>query len=179
MSLSSHTYVTALGNAPYVGIPAFIFRAFRHSAIYIRTETAASRNLGTYAARGSGRPSISKPRTSGRAAQSASRVRVLTSEACTGARAALRKPAAANATPLDLPPAIDCKPIPHDRTLSELFDTGELDALMSPRAPRSFVEGKSHVAQLFPDYPSVELAYFQKTRIFPIMHPRRHSPGSR
>src|SRR4030088_261893 len=37
LSLSSFTVKTALGEGPYVGIPAFVSRAFRHTSIYVRT----------------------------------------------------------------------------------------------------------------------------------------------
>jgi 4,5-dihydroxyphthalate decarboxylase len=38
LSLSSYTMLTSRGEAPYVGIPAFVSRLFRHSGIYIRTD---------------------------------------------------------------------------------------------------------------------------------------------
>src|SRR5580693_5029886 len=38
LSLSSFTLKTARGDCPYVGVPAFVSRAFRHSAICIRTD---------------------------------------------------------------------------------------------------------------------------------------------
>src|SRR3982075_4221248 len=38
LSLSSFTVKTALGECPYVGIPAFVSRAFRHTSIYVRTD---------------------------------------------------------------------------------------------------------------------------------------------
>ena len=38
MSLSSFTVKTAQGNCPYVGVPAFVSRAFRHTSIYVRTD---------------------------------------------------------------------------------------------------------------------------------------------
>src|SRR5476651_2326227 len=38
LSLSSYTVMTALGNCPYVGVPAFVSRAFRHTSIYVRTD---------------------------------------------------------------------------------------------------------------------------------------------
>ena len=38
LSLSSFTVKTAQGNCPYVGVPAFVSRAFRHTAIYVRTD---------------------------------------------------------------------------------------------------------------------------------------------
>jgi 4,5-dihydroxyphthalate decarboxylase len=168
MSLSSHTYATSLGEAPYIGIPAFIFRAFRHAAIYIRTD------------RGIVAPNDLRGKTIGLpeyqqtanvwargAMQHEYRVPVETIKWRTGG---FEEAGRGERTPLALPASIDCKPIPPDQTLSQLFDAGELDALMSPRAPRSFEQGKPHVARLFPDYPSVELAYFQKTGIFPIMH---------
>src|ERR1700741_3268828 len=38
LSLSSYTLKTALGECPYVGIPAFVSKAFRHTSIYVRTD---------------------------------------------------------------------------------------------------------------------------------------------
>ena len=38
LSLSSFTVKTAQGNSPYVGVPAFVSRAFRHTSIYVRTD---------------------------------------------------------------------------------------------------------------------------------------------
>src|SRR3977135_3120133 len=38
LSMSSFTVKTAAGNCPYVGVPAFVSRAFRHNAISVRTD---------------------------------------------------------------------------------------------------------------------------------------------
>src|SRR3984893_13287186 len=38
LSFSTHLMTTARGEGPYIGIPAFVSRSFRHSAIYIRTD---------------------------------------------------------------------------------------------------------------------------------------------
>ena len=38
LSLSSFTVKTAAGNCPYVGVPAFVSRMFRHTSIYVRTD---------------------------------------------------------------------------------------------------------------------------------------------
>src|SRR3954451_21470113 len=38
LSLSSFRVKTAQGNCPYVGIPAFVSRTFRHTSIYVRTD---------------------------------------------------------------------------------------------------------------------------------------------
>src|SRR5215471_11941967 len=38
LSLSSFTVKTAQGDCPYVGVPAFLSRAFRHTSIYVRTD---------------------------------------------------------------------------------------------------------------------------------------------
>ncbi|MFY9699737.1 MAG: ABC transporter substrate-binding protein, partial [Rhodoplanes sp.] len=38
LSLSSFTLKTARGDCPYVGVPVFLSRAFRHTAIVIRTD---------------------------------------------------------------------------------------------------------------------------------------------
>ena len=38
LSLSSYTVKTAAGSCPYIGVPVFPSRAFRHTSIYVRTD---------------------------------------------------------------------------------------------------------------------------------------------
>jgi len=53
---------------------------------------------------------------------------------------------------------------------SDLLESGEVDALFHAAEPRAYIKGHPKVGRLFPDYRSVERAYFAKTGIFPIMH---------
>jgi 4,5-dihydroxyphthalate decarboxylase len=71
---------------------------------------------------------------------------------------------------LKLPPEINIQPIAPDQTLNQMLESGEVDALIAPRAPSSFLKGSPNVTRLFSDYVSVEKEYFKKTGIFPIMH---------
>jgi 4,5-dihydroxyphthalate decarboxylase len=53
---------------------------------------------------------------------------------------------------------------------SDLLVNGEVDALFHAAEPRHYVQGDPRIQRLFPDYRSVEQAYYQKNGIFPIMH---------
>ncbi len=56
-----------------------------------------------------------------------------------------------------------------DRTLNDLLVDGEIDALIGARRPAAF--GKdARVTRLFPNYRELERAYYLQTRIFPVMH---------
>jgi 4,5-dihydroxyphthalate decarboxylase len=70
---------------------------------------------------------------------------------------------------LDLPPGIHLEPISPDQTLSGMLVDGELDALFTAHVPSAFYEGE-HIKRLFTDYKNVEQQYFTETGIFPIMH---------
>ncbi len=70
----------------------------------------------------------------------------------------------------DLPAKIRLEVIPEDRTLNAMIESGEIDALMSPRMPSCFLSGSQKVRRLFPDYKRVEMDYFRKTGLFPLMH---------
>jgi 4,5-dihydroxyphthalate decarboxylase len=73
--------------------------------------------------------------------------------------------------PLNLPSNISVTPVPQDRCLSDMLETGEIDALMAAVAPSSFYKKKSpSVGRLFPKYPEVEADYYRRTGIMPIMH---------
>ncbi len=55
------------------------------------------------------------------------------------------------------------------RSLSDLLVAGEIDAVLGAITPEAF--GKDHkIQRLFPDYHDVELQYYRRTRVFPIMH---------
>ena len=71
---------------------------------------------------------------------------------------------------LALPPNIRVSPIGPTQTLSKMLYEGELDALYTARTPSSFLRGDGKVRRLFENYVEVERAYFRQTGIFPIMH---------
>jgi 4,5-dihydroxyphthalate decarboxylase len=54
--------------------------------------------------------------------------------------------------------------------LDVMLAEGEIPAMLSPDLPKLFLQGDKRIVRLFPDYKDVELAYFRKTGIFPIMH---------
>jgi 4,5-dihydroxyphthalate decarboxylase len=168
MSLSSHIVNVARGTAHYVGIPAFVSRLFRHSGIYIRTD------------RGIKRPEDLKGKTVGVPEyQMTANVWIrgmlkdqhgVAPRDIKWRRGGMEDPGREERSPINLPPEIEMKDIPRDRTLSQLLEAGELDCVLGARAPSCFLRGTPNVARLFPDYPTAEEAYFQKTKIFPIMH---------
>jgi 4,5-dihydroxyphthalate decarboxylase len=56
-----------------------------------------------------------------------------------------------------------------NHSLSELLELGEIDAIIGATLPKSLGRNPD-IARLFPDYDRVEAAYYKKTKIFPIMH---------
>ena len=168
VSMSSYLMTTARGDAHYVAVPAFVSRLFRHSGIYIRTD------------RGIKRPEDLKGKTIGLPEyQMTANVWIRgTLQDEHGVKPAdikwrnggLEDPGREERSKINLPSEIELKSIPKDRTLSDMLAKGEIDGLLSARAPSCFLSGAPDVARLFPNYPEAEEAYFRKTRLFPIMH---------
>jgi 4,5-dihydroxyphthalate decarboxylase len=70
------------------------------------------------------------------------------------------------------PPLLKPVSIEHNRSgrsLSELLATGEIQAIIGSGLPDA-LRSNPDVQRLFPDFHAIELDYFRRTRIFPIMH---------
>jgi len=71
---------------------------------------------------------------------------------------------------IKLPENVHLHPIPREKTLNEMLANGEIDALIAARVPSCFWKKSPDVDRLWPDYKEVEMEYFERTKIFPIMH---------
>jgi 4,5-dihydroxyphthalate decarboxylase len=60
--------------------------------------------------------------------------------------------------------------IPPDKSAEAMLAAGEIAALLSPSVPRLFAAGDRRIVRFFADYKAVEMEYFRRTGIFPIMH---------
>ena len=137
LSLSSFTVKTALGDCPYVGIPAFVSKAFRHTSIYVRTdrikEPAGSQGQARSACR-----NISSPPMCGRA-RSSRTTTASSRPTSTGSAAASRRPGRPEKITVKLPPGVRLDNAPEGATISDLLDSGDIDGFIAPRPP-SFIE---------------------------------------
>jgi 4,5-dihydroxyphthalate decarboxylase len=166
LSFGKYTSLTSQGAAPMVAIPVFPSRVHRHSAIYVR----ADRGI-TSAKELNGR-TIGIPEW----AQTAGvYVRGFLAEdygvdlaSIRWLQAGVNQPGRAEKVALTLPAGIRYEPRP-DASLSAMLRSGEVDAVISARAPDAFTAG-GEVVRLFPDFRAEEERYFKKTGIFPIMH---------
>lgn len=168
LSLSNYMSQIARGNgSPYVAIPAFPSRLFRHSSIYIRGD------------RGIERPQDLKGKLVGvpeYQMTAAVWIRGILNDEY-GVKAAdirwrtggLEQSGRESRIALVLPPEIECETLPAGETLSAQLDKGELDAVISALAPSCFGHNRA-VRRLFPDYRAAEEEYYRRTEMFPIMH---------
>jgi len=168
LSYCRYTIDAAKGNSPYIALPIFPSRLFRHSAIYVRSD------------RGIAGPADLRGKVFGvrNYANTASLVARGMLEDEYGVRAQEmiwrvgdidHKERAKIDVPV-LPAGYDVTPVADGKLLSDMLASGEIDGLFDYQPPRCFVEKHPHVARLFPGYPTLERDYFKRTGIFPIMH---------
>lgn len=168
LSLSSFVLRTARGDNPYIGIPVFPSRAFRHACIVVRAD------------RGIEAPADLKGRRIGTPEYQLT--------ACVWARALLEdefgvKPSditwvrggmdeAGRIEKLAFKPprGVKIESAPRNRTLNDLLERGEIDGLIGPRLPAAFERNHPDVRWLFPDPARAAAACYNRTGIFPIMH---------
>lgn len=168
LSMASHITTTARGDSAYIGVPVFPSRAFRHSGVFV------------CAAKGIARPEDLKGRRIGLPEYQQTAAMwmrgilaehhgiapgdvewVVGSQEVAGG---------SERVPITLPDQIRMRRIGPTETLNQLLAAGEIDALITPRPPSSFVSGDGSVVRLWPDYRKAEVAFYKETGFFPIMH---------
>jgi 4,5-dihydroxyphthalate decarboxylase len=167
MSLSSYTRTVTADVGPFVAIPVFPSRMFRHSSIYVHVGSGINEPRDLIGKR------VGCPEYQMTAAVWVKGILAehhgVPVEAVTYLTGGLEQPGGRE-TPMTLPDTVVVRPIGDDQTLSAMLDAGEIDALYTPQQPSSFTNGSTNICRLFEDSKSVEQAYFAETGIFPIMH---------
>jgi 4,5-dihydroxyphthalate decarboxylase len=166
LSFSSYTVKHAEGTCPYIAVPVFLSRAFRHTSIYVRTDRIK-------------RPEDLKGKRIGipeyqltanvwaRAVlQDDFGVRP---EDVTWVRGGIDEPGRPEKIKLQLPSDVRLEAAPEGDTISAMLDRGDIDAFMAPRPP-SCAGKNPHVGWLFPDPTEAAKDYYRRTNVYPIMH---------
>jgi 4,5-dihydroxyphthalate decarboxylase len=166
MSMNSFLAAKANGGSPYIGLPVFTARSFRHSAIYIRTD------------RGIRGPADLAGRTVGLAEYANTAALVVrgmlkdefgvTPESIRWRVGDVEAPERKTIPLPSLPNSIDIQAVP-GKSLAAMLTAGEIDALIVYQPPSCFGKVRG-VARLFADPRAVEQDYFRRTGHFPIMH---------
>ncbi len=168
MSLSSYTISLFREDPPFIAIPVFPSRSFRHSCIYINADSGIREPKDLIGKRiGNPEYQMTAPVWIRGILSDEYGVPVTSSTYFQGGE---EEPGRPEKLPLKLPPEIQVRSIPLDRTLSAMIVSGEIDALYATRAPSTFKTAPDKARRLFENYQAAEREYFQKTKIFPIMH---------
>jgi 4,5-dihydroxyphthalate decarboxylase len=168
MSLASYVTLKGRGDCPFVAIPVALSKIFRHSCIYVRTDS------------GIHEPKDLKGKRVGTTQLGSTGVIFLNGMLqheygvtirdidwfIGGLNTSTQRPL----IPLNLPEQVKVQFLPAGETLEGLLNRGEIDALFSLYFPELFLNESPHIHRLFPNYKEVEQNYYRRTRIFPIMH---------
>ena len=168
MSMGSHLMATARDEADYVAVPVFLSRAFRHNAIYVRTDRGiaspsdlAHRSIGT----------SEYQQTAGLWVRGMLEDEYgLDLSKVLWRTGGLEKPGVGERIPIARTAKRNIVPIKDGETLSKLLESGGIDAIISPRPPSCFGVPGVPVKRLFENSLEAEKEYFAKTGFFPLMH---------
>ena len=167
MSLSSYLLTLDLDEPPFVALPVFPSRMFRHQSIYVNRDSGISEPADLIGKR-VGVPEYQLTAVVWQRGILAEHhgVPVESVRYFTGG---MEQAGRVEKLKLNLPPEISVTPIGQDQTLSALLAAGELDAIYSAGEPVGF-GALPQLGRLFEDFQSVEAGYYRTTGIFPIMH---------
>lgn len=166
MSLSSYTVSLFKPDKPFIAIPVWPSRFFRHSCVYVNAKSGIKTPKDLIGKKvGVPEFQMTAPVWIRGILDEHYGVPVDSVTYYTGGE---EEPGRIEKQKLDLPSNIKVEAIPENKTLAQMLKTGEIDAFHTARMPSTF-DGKA-VVRLFPDFVTEEKKYYQQTGIFPIMH---------
>ena len=68
------------------------------------------------------------------------------------------------------PHDLNIRRIAPGKSVEKMLVEGELDALIHPELIQPILDKDKRVTRLFPNYRDLEMDYYKRTGIFPIMH---------
>ena len=165
MSLSSYAASLGQKNPPFIALPVFVSRFFRHSCIFVSGKSDIRRPEDLKGKRvGVPEYQMTAPVWIRGILSDEYGVKTTDVEHFSGGQ---EEPGRVDKLKIDLPERIRLKSIGSTKTLSRMLADGELDALVTARTPSTF---PGQVRRLFPDFADKEKDYYRRTKIFPIMH---------
>jgi 4,5-dihydroxyphthalate decarboxylase len=168
MSLSSYCVTLAKPERPFIAIPIFPSRFFRHSCIYVNAKSGIKEPKDLIGKKiASPEYQMTAPVWIRGILQDHYGVPIDAQPYLFGGE---EEPGRIEKMSLKLPPNIKVSPIEPHQTLTQMLYDGEIDALYTARMPSSFLKGDGVVKRLFDNYQEVERQYYKDTSIFPIMH---------
>ena len=168
MSLSNYLTMLSSGNSRVIAIPVFPSRMFRHSFIFISKKSGIQKPQDLKGCR-MGIPEYSMTATVWMRGMLQHEYGVAPPD-MEWYLGGLDMPGRKERIKVNIPEDVHLHPVAEDKTLSEMLAAGEIDALLTARAPVSFFQQHPNVVRLWPNYKEVEIEYFKRTGIFPIMH---------
>jgi 4,5-dihydroxyphthalate decarboxylase len=167
LSLSSYTLRTALGDCPYVGVPAFVSRMFRHTSIWVRTDRIQEPK--DLKGKKVGLPEWQLTANVWARAILEDDFGVKCSD-IHWIRGGIEEPGRPEKNPIKLPPGVRMEDAPAGATISQMLIDGEIDGFVAPRPPSFMTAETRNVGWLFRDPTAAAKDYFTRTGVFPIMH---------
>lgn len=167
LSFSSYLVKHSQGDCPYIAVPVFLSRAFRHTSIYVRRDRI--RQPADLKGRRVGLPEYQLTANVWARAilQDDYGVRP---EDITWVRGGIDTPGRPEKIALQLPPGVTVEAAPEGSTISELLDRGEIDGFIGPRPPNRAALRNPNIGWLFDDPTAEAKDYYRRTGVFPIMH---------
>ncbi len=162
LSLSNYTTLVDGGKSPFIAIPVFPSRVFRHGFIFVNTHSGIERPADLVGKRG-GVPEYTMTAAVYARGMLQHEYGILPSQVewVQGREERIRR---------QLPPDVRLTHAPSGADVGDMLDRGDIDFLVTANNPSSWRRGSPNVRRLFPDYKAQEKDYYKRTRIYPIMH---------
>ena len=168
MSLSGLTALISQGDSPIIGIPVFTSRLFRHSFIFVNTDSGIQTPQDLVGRR-VGVPDYTVTAALWIRGMLQHEYGVAPNQ-ISWFLGGLNDPAPVRPLGSRLPEDVRIAHVNPGESLGALLEAGKLDAVIAPGTPAVFKNRSPKVRRLFPNYPEVEADYYRRTGIVPIMH---------